>query len=101
MESEEGKKRPSAAMAAAMDTDMSAEQATKFLAKLPEEKAEAARPDAPKGKDGAAADFAAAMNRAEHPNAGVADEPTKEQAAADRRRAAAAAAGRLKVVEGK
>lgn len=36
--SEEAKNRPTAAMAAALDTDMTAEQAAAFLAKLPEEK---------------------------------------------------------------
>lgn len=40
--SDEGKKRPAAAMAAALDTDMSAEAASKFLAKLPEEPKEEA-----------------------------------------------------------
>jgi len=35
--SEQGKARPNAALAAALDTDMTVEQATAFLAKLPEE----------------------------------------------------------------
>lgn len=44
MESEEGKKRPIAAKAAAFDTEMTAEAAVAFLAKLPEEKAETPAP---------------------------------------------------------
>ena len=39
------------------------------------------------------------MNNAQHPNAGVANELTPEQASAQRRKAAAASAGRLKSVK--
>ena len=42
--SDEAKVRPSAALAAALDTEMSAEATVKFLAKLPEEKLGAAEP---------------------------------------------------------
>lgn len=38
LDSEEGKKRPAAAFAAALDTDMTAEKVIAFIAKLPEEK---------------------------------------------------------------
>lgn len=72
--SDEGKKRPKAALSAALKTDMTVEQATAFLADLPEEKAEAAA--APKGKEApkaAAAPFEAAMSR-ENPNVGAAIE---------------------------
>lgn len=93
--SDEGKKRPKAAMSAALKTEMSVEDATAFLADLPEEKAEAKAPDAPKGKEGAAADFINAMNQADHPGVGATVEVTPEQAAANRRKAAAAGAGRL------
>ena len=63
-DSEEGKKRPIAALAAALDSSMTVEESSKFLAKLPEEKAPvvaAATPAPvvdPKAKGGA---FAAAM----------------------------------------
>ena len=101
--SDEGQARPVAAMAAAMDTDMSAEQATKFLAKLPEEKTEAAAPktdaNGAKGKDGAAADFSQAMNGADHPDVGSPAAKTEEQARAERRKSAMTAAGRLRAVE--
>lgn len=72
MDSEEGKKRPIAAKAAAFGTEMSAADAIAFIAQLPEEKpaAVAVDPNAPKGKDGAAADFQTAMDNSEHPNAG-------------------------------
>lgn len=103
--SDEGKKRPTMAMKlatgdkfAALDADTVIE----MLADMPEEKAEAPAPkkevngDAPKGKDGAAADFASAMANAEHPNAGAPTEMTDDQKRAQRRQAAAAAAGRAK-----
>ncbi|MDO5646310.1 S49 family peptidase [Paracoccus sp. (in: a-proteobacteria)] len=92
IESEEGQARPAAAMAAAMDTDMTAEQATKFLAKLPAEAAPAApsaSQDEPKGANGAAKDFATAMNHAKHPEAGA---PSDETAESDPSRARAARA---------
>lgn len=56
MGSEVGLKRPKAAMAAAMDTDMTAEQAAAFLAKLPEEKVEAAAPEGGAGAQGKGGD---------------------------------------------
>lgn len=49
--SEEAKTRPAAAMAAALETDMSADTAKAFLAKLPEEKAAVPAP-APNGFNG-------------------------------------------------
>ena len=64
--SDEGKKRPKAAMSAAMKTAMTVEEASAFLADLPEEKAEAA----PKGKQQPQArteTFENAMNRTGNP----------------------------------
>lgn len=61
--SDEGKKRPKAAYAAAMNTEMSLEEATAFLKDMPEEKAEAVT-EKP-GKTGAKTEqtpFEAAMN---------------------------------------
>lgn len=64
--SEVAQKRPVAAMAAAMDTDMTVEQATAFLAKLPEEKVAATAP-APAATDpktnGNAKAFTEAMSK--------------------------------------
>lgn len=93
--SEEGKKRPKAALAAALETDMAAEVATSFLGKLPEEKAETPAAVAPKGKEGAAVDFATAMNNAEHPNMGQPSAQTEEDKRKSRIKGALAAAGRL------
>lgn len=94
--SDAAKDRPVAAMAAAMDTDMSVEQATNFIAKLKPEAAEApvaaaapVDPNAAKGKDGASNDFANAMNGAEHPEVG-APSATSESAARKSRIHAAA-----------
>ena len=100
--SEAGAKRPKAALKMATNEKFAAvdsEAIVEMLAELPEEKAEVAAPTAPKGKEGAAADFATAMNNAEHPQAGAPAEMTDEQKARERRRAAAAAAGRLKAAE--
>ena len=72
--SDEGKKRPKAALSAALKTDMTVEQATAFLADLPEEKAEAA--PAPKGKEApkaGATPFEAAMS-GDNPSVGAAIE---------------------------
>ena len=84
---------------AAIDADA----ITEMLADMPEEKAAAPAPkndaQAPKGKDGAAADFVQTMNTAEHPEAGSPAAKTEEQARADRRKNAAMAAGRLRAVE--
>lgn len=101
--SDAGSKRPKAALKMATNDKFSAVDAdaiVEMLADLPEEKAEAAAdPKMPKGKDGAAADFASHMNNAEHPNAGSIKEPTAEEARKARLRAAAQAAGRLKSVQ--
>lgn len=100
--SEAGAKRPKAALKMATNEKFSAvdgEAIVEMLADLPEEKAEA--PNAPKGKDGAAADFGAHMDKAEHPNAGNASELSSEQTRRQRLQAAAASAGRLKVVDQK
>lgn len=102
--SDEGKKRPTTAMKMALNgkfASVDAEGIVEMLADLPEEKAAVADPKAPKGKEGAAADFTNAMNSAEHPNAGVVTEMTAEQESAERRRRAAASVGRLKVVDQK
>lgn len=64
---EEAQKRPAAAKGVAMDTDMSVDAATAFLAKLPEE----AAPAAAKGGEGAgvgANRFDAAMSATGNPN---------------------------------
>lgn len=102
--SDAGQARPKAALKMATNDKFSAvdaEAIVEMLAELPEEKAEAPKADAPKGKEGAAADFANAMNNADHPNAGTLTERSKEQVRSDRIKAAAAGAGRLKVVEKK
>lgn len=71
--SDEGKKRPKAAMAAAMDTDMTVDQATAFLAKLPEEKQE----QAANGESG----FERAMNQGDQPNLGAGQDAPQGDAA--------------------
>lgn len=63
--SEEGKKRPKAALAAALETDMTVAQASAFLGKLAEEKAEAA--DAGTAHESG---FERAMNTSDQPNLG-------------------------------
>lgn len=69
--SEAGQARPTAALAAAMDTDMSAEQATAFLAKLPEEpKPSAAAPATPAGAGAPKGMFKAAMDGSPNPDLG-------------------------------
>lgn len=98
--SEAGAKRPKAALKMATNDKFAAvdgDAIVEMLADLPEEKAEA--PTAPKGKDGAAADFNAHMDGANHPNAGADSAPTAEEARRSRLKAAASAAGRLKAVE--
>ena len=104
--SEAGQARPKAAMKFATNDKFAAIDAdaiTEMLADMPEEKAAAPAPkndaQAPKGKDGAAADFVQTMNTAEHPEAGSPAAKTEEQARADRRKNAAMAAGRLRAVE--
>jgi signal peptide peptidase SppA len=98
--SDEGKKRPKAALSFALTLDGTPEQASTFLATLEEERAAAPAvdPKAPKGKDGAAADFAKAMEKG-NPDVGAEHTPSSEDQRRERRRAAAASAGRLKVVE--
>lgn len=64
--SEEGKKRPKAAFSAAINTDMTAEAASKFLAALPEEKAAATDPEA-----GHESSFERVMNATDQPELGA------------------------------
>lgn len=76
LDSEAGKKRPAAAFAAALDTDMSVEAATAFIAKLPEEapQASAEQPSEQEGKKTAAeqgADFSKAMKESGNPEVGA------------------------------
>ncbi|MBI1620010.1 S49 family peptidase [Aquamicrobium zhengzhouense] len=91
--SEAGAARPKAAMKMALNEKFAALDAdaiVELLAELPEEKAEAPAPAAaevPKGKDGAAADFKTAMDKAEHPQAGAPGEKQPDKSSA---RAAAA-----------
>lgn len=103
--SDAGAARPKAALKMATNDKFSAVDADaiiEMLADLPEEKAAVvADPNAPKGKEGASADFASHMNGAQHPNAGTITEPTAEDQRKSRIKAAAAAAGRLKVVDQK
>lgn len=69
--SDAGQARPTAALAAAMDTDMSAEQAIGFLAKLPEEpKAAAPAQETPAGAGAPKGMFKAAMEGSENPDLG-------------------------------
>lgn len=86
MSSEEGKKRPVAANQVAMTTSMSLEDATKFLAGLPEEKAEAAP---------AKSKFETTMETAKHPEVGA---PGSESAELDRVDRAFAMIGKPKKV---
>ena len=70
MESDEGKARPNASLAAAMKTSMTAEEAIGFLAGLPEEKAEAVAPAPvaePKGAGAPEGMLAAAMEGTPNP----------------------------------
>ena len=103
--SEAGAKRPKAALKMAVNEKFSAVDAdaiVEMLGELPEEKAEAsADAKASKGKDGAAADFAAHMDGADHPNAGALGQQSAEDARRARIKGAAASAGRLKVVDQK
>lgn len=63
MDSDAGKARPKAALNAALKTSMPADEATAFLAALPEEKAEAPKVDeTPKGAGAPAGMFQAAMD---------------------------------------
>ena len=71
------------------------------LRRLLEEKAEApaADPNAPKGKEGAAADFNDAMNKAKQPEVGAPVAKTDAENRRSRVRAAAQAAGVVKLVK--
>lgn len=72
--SEPAKKRPKAALSCALNTDMTVEQATAFLATLDEEKTEApaqTQNPAPGGAVGAL--FNAAMQNGSHPEVGAGD----------------------------
>lgn len=70
--SDEGKARPISAMATAMNTSMSVEEAGTFLAALPQETAVEV---ASEGKDA----FTEAMDKAEHPNLGAPNESGEDQ----------------------
>lgn len=61
------KARPSAALALALDTDLSPEQATSFLAKLPEE----SKPDASNGAGAPAGMLQDAMDGGDNPDVGA------------------------------
>jgi len=96
--SDAGKARPATALKMALNDKFASVEASavvEMLADLPEEKAAAATPDAPKGKEGAAADFNAAMNKSDNPNVGAESEATADEKRSARIKAAAAAAGRL------
>lgn len=72
--SDEGKKRPTMALKLATGdkfASLDAETVIGMLADMPEEKATVVDPKAAKGKDGAAADFQAAMDDSDHPEAGA------------------------------
>ena len=88
--SEAGAKRPKAAMKMALNEKfaaLDAEACSELLADLPEEKPEAAAVVPPKGKEGAAADFTEAMDKADQPNLGAPG--AKEQDKSSTRAAAA------------
>ena len=70
IESDEGKKRPSAALNAALKTSMSAEEATEFLSTLADETAKVEAP-APVGAGVGAQVFTAAMNGTQNPQVGA------------------------------
>lgn len=71
--SDAGKARPKAALNAALKTSMSVEEATAFLAELPEEKAEASAPVAPAPAGVGAQVFDAAMDKTKNPAVGAGD----------------------------
>lgn len=86
LNSDAGQARPVAALAAALETDMTADQATAFLAKLPEEpKASAAAPAAEgQGAGVGAAAFTAAMERTANPDLAAGESEQVEMSRADR-----------------
>lgn len=69
IESDEGKERPKAALAAALNSSMSAEEAIGFLALT--DKEAPAKAEAKDGKNGGRNMFAEAMNGSEQPNVGT------------------------------
>lgn len=77
MDSEEAKTRPVAAQNVAMKSDMSVEDATAFLAGMPEE----AKADAPNGNTETGAGFDAAMNGTGNPDLGA--DPNAETGASE------------------
>lgn len=78
--SEVGLARPNAALAAALDTDMTADQATAFLAKLPEEpKVAATKVEEPVGKT----PFEGAMDTTGNPNLSAGGDKTETEAKDD------------------
>lgn len=96
--SDAGKARPATALKMALNDKFASVEASavvEMLADLPEEKAAAPAADAPKGKEGAAADFNAAMNKSNNPNVGADVQATEDEKRSARIKAAAAAAGRL------
>jgi signal peptide peptidase SppA len=85
LDSDEGKARPRAALGAALKTDLSVEQATAFLATLPEEKAEET-PSEPQGQTPPASGaqptgFNQAMEGSGNPDVGAQPEGSSEEAA--------------------
>lgn len=94
--SDEGKKRPEAALAAAQTTDMTADQAIKFIAQLPEENVSRADKafalaGGPRGSN--VIDFVSVMNGSTHPEAGS---PSTDGTKPSRAEAAFALAGKNK-----
>lgn len=87
LDSEEGKKRPAAALAAALEMDSSAEATIKFLSKLPEEKAAKTDDDAGDDKEDnpTAKGFVAVMNGGKNPDIGHPGEEDAELTAKDKR----------------
>lgn len=77
--SDAGKARPNAALNAALKTSMAADEATAFLASLPEEKSEAGSTVTQPGAGAPAGMFAAAMDGTNQPNiaAGGGDDDNK------------------------
>lgn len=81
MDSEAGKARPNAALNAALKTSMSAEEASAFLATLPEEKKQEAAAAPANGAGVGAAVFTAAMGNTSNPNIGASEEEKAEKSA--------------------
>lgn len=98
LDSEEAKDRPAAARMLAFETDKAADAAKASLAKLPKEAAAAPAPsdDDQKGKDGAAADFKAAMDKSGGPELGQPGSEEEDEASLPRHERALRASGRTK-----